>query len=87
MQRFFYLFRTFQRLIEYEDDILLAVKDNFDLILPVFVNAINHVELLQQIMDLQVRTTPKQLREREIELRNADILITRTQDEIKSKYI
>ncbi|OXU28483.1 hypothetical protein TSAR_013363 [Trichomalopsis sarcophagae] len=74
-----------QRSIDYEDDILSVAKDNIELILPSLVNTIDHVELLQQIIDLQVRTTPKQLREREIGLRNADMLIAQTQEEIKSK--
>ncbi|XP_031780594.1 myosin-10 [Nasonia vitripennis] len=73
-----------QRLIDYEDDILSVAKDNIELILPSLVNTINRVELLEQIVDLQVRTTPKQLREREIGLRNADTLIAQTQEEIQT---
>lgn len=42
------------------------------------------IDLLKQVVEWQMRMTPKRVRERKSELRNAEILISRTQEDIES---
>lgn len=81
-----WLITNFQTLTnEFQNETLSILNDSFDEISPNLRNIVYHVDLLKQIVERQMKTTPKLERERKLELRNAETLIAITQEEIESK--
>lgn len=70
---------------ECQNETFHIINDSFDEVSPNLRNIVHHVELLKQIVERQMKTTPKRERERKVELRNAETLIAITQEEIESK--
>lgn len=70
---------------EFQYETYLVINDSFNDISPSLRNIVYHVELLKQIVERQMKTTPKRERERKADLRNAETLIAITRDEIESK--
>ena len=70
---------------QFEDEILTITRELSNEIDENHKNLIKHVDILREIVDWQIRKTPKELRQRKIDLRNATTIITDTQRQIKGK--
>lgn len=68
---------------KYEAGIILIIDNTIQKLPLHYKNVITHMELLRQVVEWQIKNTPKQLRERKMELHNAQTSVTTIEEEIK----